>query len=261
MFIYEEASDFLEKCFNLIENYLPSPSINTFGEHNVLRYTEKSIDTAIIQKLARYLSSLNASRVLLLNGYTQETGVLFRTLDEIDEDIFFLCIPKIDGKYSQVHNDYLNSFFQEELDNPRNAFLLTQKRPTVSRKKIHATISNFNKETLNLSDSKENMRTLSQIYSGYVHGSSVHIIEMVDINSKKYLLRGMLGTSIHNDFIYNYWDYVYRAIISTMLISKVLGFEQLYIECSKFRKDFEEKTERCGTGDAEVQLKKMKAKH
>jgi hypothetical protein len=167
MIIYQQVSDYLEECFHYMEKHTPSPDIVEISGNKCLRYTEQLIETAIIQKLARYLSSLNAARLLLDNGYTQEVGVMFRTLDEIGEDIIFLCIPKTEGEFTEIHKRYLEYFYREEFDNPDNAFLSTQNRPTIPRKKIHAVIANIGKENLNPSDNQQNHRTLSQAYSGY----------------------------------------------------------------------------------------------
>ncbi|MFT6735612.1 MAG: hypothetical protein ACJAS9_003823 [Polaribacter sp.] len=258
MVIYQQVSEYLEECFHFMESHLPSPDIVEISEQKCLRYTEKLIETAIIQKLARYLSSLNAARLLLDQGYTQEVGVMFRTLDEIGEDIRFLCIPKTGGDFTEIHRKYLEYFYQEEFDNPDNAFLSTQNRPTIPRKKIHAAIANIGKKTLNPSDNQKNHRTISQAYSGYVHGSSEHLIEMVGGNPLRYFLRGMAGTKRQQEFAYNYWDYAYRGILAVMITSKALGFGELYEQCLKFRKDFEKQTGDTGSGDPVKQMRKMK---
>ena len=92
MHIYQQVSDYLEQCFHYMEKHVPSPDIVEIGGEKCLRYTGQSIETAIIQKVARYLSTLNAARLLLDYGYTQEVGVMFRTLDEFGEDIMLSLI-------------------------------------------------------------------------------------------------------------------------------------------------------------------------
>jgi len=237
---------------------MPSPDIIEIGDKKCLRYTGQLIETAIVQKLARYLSSLNAARVLLDHGYTQEVGVMFRTLDEIFEDIMFLCIPKANEELTETHKKYLEYFYQEEFDHPNNAFLSTQNRATIPRKKIHAALSNSMKDNLNPSDNQKNQRTISQAYSGYVHGSSVHLVEMVGGNPLRYYLKGLAGTLRQQEFAYNYWDYAYRGILAVMCTAKNLGFGELYEQCLKFRKDFEKQTGDTGSGDPIKQMNKMK---
>jgi hypothetical protein len=89
------------------------------------------VEAAIVQKCARLISGLNASLVLLRAGYVQELGAVFRMLDEFNEDILFLCQAIRDGQLTKLHDDYLDFFYQEEFDNPDNAFLSTQNRPTM----------------------------------------------------------------------------------------------------------------------------------
>jgi hypothetical protein len=258
MVIYQQVSDYLEECFHYMERHAPSPDIIEIGGKKCLRYTGQLIETAIIQKLARYLSSSNAARVLLEHGYTQEVGVMFRTLDEFLEDLMFLCLPLTGGELTETHKKYLEYFYQEEFDNPDNAFLSTQNRPTIPRKKIQSALANSGKDSLNPSDSQKNQRTISQAYSGYVHGSSVHLIEMVGDHPLRYFLKGLAGTKRQQEFAYNYWDYAYRGILAVMCTTKALGFGDLYEECLEFRKDFEKQTGDIGSGDPAKKVREMK---
>lgn len=110
---------------------MPSPVPTQHGKGSVLRYQEehRCLELAIVQKLARYISGLNASLLLLESGFTQEVGAIFRMLDEFREDMVFLALPINGGiEVSETHNQYLARFFQEEFDNPNNAVLSTQKR-------------------------------------------------------------------------------------------------------------------------------------
>lgn len=166
MTIYQETNDFLVQCFHRLEAPLPSPVPTKLGSDVALRYNIHQLEIAIIQKLARYVSGLNASLLLLETGYTQELGALFRTLDEFHEDIVFLALPILGGiETTDTHKKYLENFFQEEFDNPDNAILSTQKRETIPRKKIRAVIANSVLNALNPHDSQELSRTISQAYS------------------------------------------------------------------------------------------------
>jgi hypothetical protein len=57
------------------------PILDSFA----FRYLEKSIQQAIVQKLARVISGLYAARILLENGLIQEQAALQRMLDEFQE--------------------------------------------------------------------------------------------------------------------------------------------------------------------------------
>ena len=90
MSIYQETNEFLVECFHKLEAPIPPPVPTQLGSHIGLRYNIHRMEIAIIQKLARCISGLNASLLLLEAGYTQELGALFRTLDEFHEDKAFL---------------------------------------------------------------------------------------------------------------------------------------------------------------------------
>lgn len=260
MDIYKQTNGFLESCFHSLESMIPSPDIVEIANHKALRYTNKELEAAFIQKLARYISGLNASLLLLNSGYTQELGAIFRTLDEFYEDIVFLCIPNVGYELSELHKQYLNSFYQEEFDKPENPVLSTQNRPTIPRKKIRAAISNTIESGLNPHDSNELSRTLSQAYSGYIHGASIHIVEMIDSNPLRYFLSGMPGSYRQAEFKYNYWDYAYRGILAVIITAKALGSKEIADACQNYRDEFETVTGDTGQGDPEKLMKKIKAK-
>jgi hypothetical protein len=264
MSIYHETNAFLEKCFHSLEAPVPAPIAIEQGEGFVLRYKEEHqcLELAIVQKLARYISGLNASLLLLESGFTQELGAIFRTLDEFQEDIAFLALPIIGGtEFSDTHKKYLEHFFQEEFDNPDNAILSTQKRDGIPRKKIWSAIANSGKAGLNPHDHRELSRTISQAYSGYVHGASCHICEMVGGDPLRYFLSGMAGTYRQAEFAYNYWDYAYRGLIAVVLSAKALDNADIVKKGYNFIEYFEKTTGDTGSGDPEKIMKKSKRKN
>lgn len=263
MKIYYETNKFLEECFHVLEAPLPAPKPVKENDGFVLRYEKEHhcLELAIIQKLARYISGLNASLLLLKAGYTQEIGAIFRTLDEFGEDIIFLSLPISGGiKKTPTHDKYLEQFFQEEFDNPGNAILSTQKREYIPRSKIRNIIANANKNGLNPYDARELSRTISKAYSGYVHGASGHILEMVGDSPLRYFLSGMAGTPRQSEFTYNYWDYAYRGLISVVFTAKVLGVAGIVDKGYEFIAYFEKVTGDTGSGDVEKLMKKVKQK-
>jgi len=264
MKIYHETNVFLEECFRTLEAPVPPPESVKQGEHLVLRYREEHhcLELVIVQKLARYISGLNASLLLLESGFTQELGAIFRTLDEFQEDIVFLALPIVGGiEISETHNKYLDHFFQEEFDKPGNPILSTQKRDGIPRKKIWAAIANSGKTGVNSHDQRELSRTISQAYSGYVHGASCHICEMIGGQPLQYFLSGMAGTPRQAEFAYNYWDYAYRGLVSVVLAAKALGEADVVDRAYKFIDYFEKTTGDTGSGDPEKLMKKVKRKN
>lgn len=258
--LYKEILIVLERAFYILENKIDKPTFIKRGSYHVFRYADQSIESAIIQKLARIVSGLNASLSLLSGGFVQELGALFRTLDEFNEDIIFLCQAIQSGKVSELHKKYLDSFYQEEFDKPDNATESTQKRPTVPRKKIQAAISNMPESELNPSDHKEVLRTISQAYSGYVHGASCHIMEMYGGNTPHYHISGMLGTPRVVASIKDAWNYFYRGLLSVMFVAKAFKENDLLKELYIFRDYVENKSGKTERDKPEKKMKEIKRK-
>ena len=106
--IYEQILKHLEQAVNSLADQVPEPKLTEFGDFRAFRYTEKTILQAIVLKLARMVSTLDAARLLLNHGFVQEQACLQRVLDEIQEDIFFLVFGFLQGDYtSSLHRDYI----------------------------------------------------------------------------------------------------------------------------------------------------------
>ena len=258
--LFNKTLSELEKAFNVLESQIDKPQFVKRGSRDVFRYENPTIKAAIIQKLARVISGLHASLVLLQAGFVQELGAILRTLDEFNEDIIFLCQSLSDGKLTDLHKKYLDSFYQEEFNEPDNPFLSEQNRPTIPRRKIHAAISNIPGFNLNPSDHKELLRTLSQAYSGYVHGASVHIMDMYGGNPPHYHITGMLGTPRIAEFTRITWDYFYRGLLYVMLVAHSFGQDELLKKLFAVRDYFEKQSGQSKWESPEKLINKMKKK-
>ena len=234
--IFEKTLTSMEGTVHRLASQVPPPQQVSIGKSLEFRYVEKSIGQAIVQKLARMVSTLHAARLLLNHGFVQEQGVLQRVLDEILDDIMFLTLGVIHKQLTPLHEDYLKAFFEEEFDD-EDPIKSTQKRPMIRRKKIHAFNSRFAGETKNqsqISQIREVMRTISKAYSGYVHGASPHIMEMWVGNPPGFLMRGMAKSSRQEMSRKDLWNYFYRgtmacglaamAIRDTALVSEIILF-------------------------------------
>jgi hypothetical protein len=258
--LYKEILPVLERAFSILESKIKKPTFIKRGSYHVFRYADKSVEAAIIQKLARIISGLNASLSLLSGGFVQELGALFRTLDEFNEDIIFLCQVIQSSQVSEFHQKHLDSFYKEELDQPDNAFESTQKRHPTPRKKIQAAISNMPESELNPSDHKKVLRTISKAYSGYVHGASCHIMEMYGGNPPHYHISGMLGTPRIVESIKDSWNYFYRGLLSVMFAAKAFKEDDLLKELSVFRDYVEKKSGKTEWEKPEKIMKEIKRK-
>jgi hypothetical protein len=259
--LYIETLPVLQRAFALLESKIEKPAFVSRGSYKVFRYKKQSIEAAVIQKLARIISGLHASLMLLSGGFVQELGVIFRTMDEFNEDILFLCQAIRTGEVTELHRKYLEDFYQEEFDEPDNPFLSEQKRSTIPRRKIHAAIANIPETTLNPSDGKELYRTLSQAYSGYIHGASVHIMDMYGGNPPRFHVAGMLNTPRIKESTADLWNYFYRGLISTMIVALSFKENELLKKLYSFRDYFEKKSGKTTWDKPEAKIKNLKNKN
>lgn len=260
MRLYQEIATALEAAFSSIENVAPRPVVVQRGSYEVFRYKEKSVEAAIIQKCARLVSGINASLVLLKAGYVQELCALFRMLDEFREDIYFLCEAVRSGQKTELHEKYLDSFYQEEFDIPENPLLSSQNRPTIKREKIRAVISRISERELNPSDNQKLQRTLSQMYSGFVHAASTHVMDMYGGYPPRFQVSGMLGTPRITEAERNTWDYLYRGLITIMWVCHTFKQDSLLHELYQFRNYIEQQTNKTKWEPPESMIKRAKAK-
>lgn len=236
--LYDSALKFMNDSFDALSQQVGSPVLCSMGKGRVYRYQEKSICQAILQKLARVVTGLQAVRVLNKTGFLQEQASLQRMLDEFEEDICFLCFAIISDEVTDLHKEYLDAFYQEEFDDPESSIKSSQKRPMIPRKKIRAFISKESIMGYDQSTTIEISRTMSKTYSGFVHGASPHIMELYFGNPPKYHLRGAHESPLYENHVDDLWNYFCRGIISFSFAAKSFGNENLFNNALVFSKDF-----------------------
>lgn len=219
--LFREAIDSMEAGFRQLEDLVQRPRVVKQGDGIALRYSEQTIHQALLLKLARYISGLNACDVLLANGYVQEQGVIQRTLDELDEDILFLCFGAQDGTV-KLHRKYLKTFWQEEFEEGVAPIDNTKGRYHIPRREIREWLGQ--KMGTDADDpGMKAMRCIQQTYSGYVHAASPHIMDMCGGPELRFHLRGLNGTSRIPAHIHDLWNYVYRGLVSANQVALIFG--------------------------------------
>ena len=227
----------MENTVHLLASRVPPPKQVPYKDAFIFRYVEKTIHQALVQKLARLLSGLQAARLLMEHGFVQEQASLQRMLDEMQQDITFLSYSIILDETTELHNAYLDAFFQEEFD-ADSAFESTQKRPMIPRKKIHAYIAKIEDGEMNPSRGIEISRTINKFYSGFVHAASPQIMEMYFGNPPHFHVRGMLVTELHQYHEAELWKCFYRSLIAFSFTAKAFGDEELFTKISSFTYEF-----------------------
>jgi hypothetical protein len=222
-----EAIAVMTQAFLCLESSISPPQQVPIKDSFVFRYANKGILEAIIQKLARNISGLNAVFVLLRAGYVQEVGVLFRTLDEIHEDIVFLATAETNGTRTERHEKYLNAFYSDPVFSRAEASLDIAKPDLVPRKKIRAHTMSVLGNGINVSQALVVGESIGTAYSGYVHASSESIMDMYGGNPPRFHTEGMLGTPRIYSYARDAGTYVYRGLMTTMIAVKAFGDAKL----------------------------------
>ena len=224
------------------EKLVPPPKKVPMLAHFVFRYTEKTIQQAIIQKLVRVVTGLKSAYILMENGFFQEQAAIQRMLDEFQQDISFLCIAIYKNDITDLHKSYLEAFYQEEFDIPEDPVASTQKRPMIPRKKIIAFLAKVEAvaNDSNPSRSIDLTTTLSKTYSGYVHGASPHIMSLYCGTPPSFHVSGMLDTPHEAVHKLDLWNYFYRGLLSFEEAAYIFNEERLASDLNKFSREMAE---------------------
>lgn len=234
-----EAVAVMTSALRRMEASVAPPQQVAHKDSFVFRYANKSMHEALIQKLARSISGLNAIAILLDAGYTQEVGVLFRTLDEIHEDIAFLAIAETNGARTKRHAQYLEAFYAEPVQARSEDSLRISKSNLVPRKKVRAHTMNALGKGINVSQALDASEGISTVFSGYVHAASENIMDMYGGNPPHFHVEGMLGTPRITTFAWHAENYVYRGLMATITAGKAFGDRPLVEGLYKFLATYE----------------------
>ncbi|WP_220801195.1 hypothetical protein [Roseobacter sp. OBYS 0001] len=181
---------------------------------------------AILLKLARYISGLNAGKLLLTNGFLQELCSLQRTLDEIHEDIFFLSLPHFGFEKSADHDNYLNAFWEEEPE--FTTFSGKQKnRHQVPRRKIRSYLANINNDGAVDHSAIATSAYLSRLYSGYVHAAAPQILELFDPQKAVFRLTGFKDSPLLLDHASDFENQFFRGVMAVHIVARIKNIDDL----------------------------------
>jgi hypothetical protein len=159
--LYKPALQNMARTLHLLNARVPAPQRVPYQNSFVYRHVEKTIYQAIVQKLARTISTLAVAHLQMTRGFAQEQAALQRILGELHEDVSFLALAAIGNDITALHQEFLAAFFEEEFD-ADTAFESTQKRPVIPRKKVQAYIARNEGAGLDPSTGVELARTLTK---------------------------------------------------------------------------------------------------
>jgi len=218
----------LERAFRLLERRVPPAKRQAWKDGFVFRCAERTIQQAIVQKLARTISGLYGIQALLEKGLFQEQGVLQRTVDELQDDVIFLSLGVIRGSLTSLHHNYLEYFYAEEFSDPSNVMESHQSRGMVQRAKIRAYIN----EDLGADSSRANIaeRVITKAYSGFVHAASPHVMDMYGGDPPRFDVKGELKSYRMQEHADDALNYFFRALHSMAFAARAFGDDEMFGE-------------------------------
>jgi hypothetical protein len=229
----------LQAGFRQLESKVPPPIRQRWRDGFVFRYKERSVQQAIVQKLARLISGLHAIQALLDRGLFQEQAMIQRVCDEIGEDIQFLSLSIIKDDLTQRHRDYLEYFYAEEFEDPTDVTRSHKSRGMVPRDKIRAYTNKWlegNAEPANVAG-----RIITKAYSGFVHAASPHVMDMCGGSPPKFDVSGKFWSLRRREFGDDALNYFLRATYSFAFAAKAFGDEALFESLSAAAGELEKK--------------------
>lgn len=216
--LFDETLTVISRAFRLLEAVSPPPDLIPTTDGWSRRYATPSVEHALLMKLARMVSITSGLRQLVAAGQAHEQGILQRAADETGEDIFFLVFGQQNG-LKAIHKSYLKHFWREEFEG--TARPATYKlRHMVRRKEIREFMAEQTPCAAQDTD-----RMIYGVYSGFVHGASTHIYDLIDLDTGRYRLRGISGGFAEQGYLRDALNYPVRMLMAGCAVARSIGEE------------------------------------
>ncbi len=231
---YEQFVDQFAEMIQKLDCEFEKPAMVPYAEYFVFRHNQKirSDVLASFLKLVRIASLLNASLCVMKKGFVQEAYILCRAIDEAVDEITFLAL-KIDGDGASLKQmKMLKEFYQEQFQDPLNV-LNSVPRDRVGRKDIIAAISNMPIESSDPHTRNKVVKSLHEVFSGFVHGAYVHIMEMYGGRPARFHMKGMPNSPYMISCINNFAHHLYRSVMMVEIVASRSGRQDIVLEALK----------------------------
>jgi hypothetical protein len=227
--IIEECIEKLDVALTVFNQQIGRPEFN--AETGLERFRYKTPTPRIFQvlKCVRVVSGLRACLCLLEQGFTQEGGVLIRTIYEFLHDIDFIEQGIIQNQFTPAQQEMLDLFFEHDLQRGEEMVKDHAKRPTVGRKKVYALTARYLKP-----EDPDRMqrleKTIEEAFSGYVHGAYPAIMELYAGGTWQFHANGMLDTPRIPSFLRAVAGVAHHALNQFAELAQSPGFKDLFTQ-------------------------------
>jgi hypothetical protein len=220
----------LEKVVQLIVGTLGEPVLRKINSDRGFRYEKPDIRHFCVLKAVRVVSALNASIALARGGYTQEIGVLMRTVAEFATHIEFVLDPGDSDEHRSKVKQYVEAFFADTRRDPEAEI----KKAQVPQGTVHASLGKT-LDKLAEEQAPEDGRVpaaklysnIYRIFSNYVHGKYPEIMDCFGGRPGRFHLRGMSGTPKDFENLATLDTFITTASNSLVFIIQGLGLREL----------------------------------
>jgi len=240
---YNDVLPRLTSGFRQFEQAVPEPQLVYVGGRRAFRYVERLPQQAIVLKLSRLVTGLEAVWALLERGLPQEAAAIQRILDEIGSDIMFLAGPLTVGKKEPIHDAYLTDFFEEEfhVSDPVGTQV---PRHRVPRKKIRAYVARtYGAVDEPIDKAIAVAAFIEGAYSGYIHVAGAQAMDAYGGIPRRFHIEGMQGTPILDDAAADFRNYLFRGLTDMACGARALGliklFDELRVKSDEFAAAFQ----------------------
>lgn len=199
--IFREQTSIQEEVVNLIASSIEPAIYNHSGKmHRGFIFTKPGAEHFCLLKAVRAVSGLNAVIVLCEHGYTQEIGVLIRTIVECTTHIDYVIAGYDENGLKEKQRKYVEQYFADF----RSDNVSDYGRPHVRQGDVHKIVgAHTDKQIREIEGPSEihkvnTAELMSKLYrasSNYVHCRYPEVMDLYSGVPRHFHMKGMLGTS------------------------------------------------------------------
>ena len=189
------------------------------AKREVFEYPEQSAKVTALLKLVRAAHGVGAIDLLCRAGFFIDFGALIRCINDSVNEIYFLLeeFPRSSG----IVDKFVAEFFSRTIDGH-----LSSDIPQIDTKKIRSARVRVLKDRHD-DATRKLLEKIFKVFSGYVHASYAHIMEVYNGSACDFNLRGVPSPK-QRDMRIEYIDETAISVLSAAaFIAQTLGLKKL----------------------------------
>lgn len=193
------------------------------AEKNAFEYPDRSAKVVAVLKLVRAVHGVSAIDLLCRAGLFIDFGALIRCVNNSVREIYFLLEP-FPGTSGNV-DQFIAEFFARTIDGH-----LSDETPQVPGKKIRSAVVRVLNGGAHDDATRKLLEKIHKTFSGYVHASYSHIMEVYNGHTRDFNLRGVPSPAQHDGQM-QHVDLAANSVLdAAAFIARTLGLTELQRE-------------------------------